>query len=200
MRWLESRWTSIDRTNPRRFCAKPSLNCLLLSGTRVKSWTHALPANSPAYKKGDPGLSGSYEQRGKWRRPYFNPDPGAFQTSDVTQLKIIAPPSVTAGKSFVFTVLALDADGNHATLADIPIEFQSTDPDASLPTTYTFTPGDLGSHEFVGLFQTPGTQELIAIDPDGYSFASVEVQVRGGRAASIIAQRRERKVVRSFVT
>lgn len=148
-----------------------------------KTWTHALPANSPAKKRGDPGLSGSSDQRGTWRQPYFNPDPGSFQTSDVSQLKIIAPKRVMKGEAFVLTVVALDGDGNHATLADITLHFTSTDASAELPADYTLSAGDLGSHEFTATLNTPGAQKLTAIDPDGFPFATVEIQVRDGRGA-----------------
>jgi hypothetical protein len=145
-----------------------------------KTWTHALPFNSPAIKKGDPAMKGSHDQRGTWRQPYFNPDPGAFQTSEALQLKIIAPQRAIKGQPFDFTVVALDADGNHAALANFTVHFTSTDPAATLPADYDFAPTDFGSREFSATFNTAGVQELTATDLDGFPFGSAEILVRGG--------------------
>ena len=110
-----------------------------------KTWTHALPAGSPAINKGDPGLKGSYDQRGTIRYSFFNPDPGSVQGSDsVSNFKMIVTEQAVKGQPFSLTLIALDSFGNHATLAKETVKFTSTDPAAQLPPNYTFSSADFG--------------------------------------------------------
>jgi hypothetical protein len=148
-----------------------------------KTWTHALPAGSPAIKKGDPALGGSYDQRGTWRQPYFNPDPGAFQTSDALVLQITAPDRALKGKAFRFTVTAIDAQGNRATLGLGTVHFTSSDPLAQLPPDYAFQGSDLGTHTFTVTLNTVGTQQVTVKDSDGFpsGTATIVVQDPSGR-------------------
>ncbi len=148
-----------------------------------KTWTHALPAGSFAIKKGDPALQGSYDQRGTWRQPYFNPDPGAFQSSEPLKFQLVTPAQVQKGEPFVVAFTALDADGNHATIYKGTLTFTSTDPAAQLPANHTFTSADLGSHEFTVTLNTSGDQNITATELDGFPFgtASVTVVDGGGR-------------------
>jgi hypothetical protein len=75
------------------------------------------------------------------------------------------PPQVTAGDSNSVTVTAYDAYGDIATDYTGTVVFASTDGNASLPVSYTFTTADAGSHTFSGVvLRTAGTRFVIAYD------------------------------------
>jgi uncharacterized delta-60 repeat protein len=74
------------------------------------------------------------------------------------------PASTTAGSAFTLTVTAEDAYGNTATSYSGAIHFTSSDPQAVLPTDYTFTSGDAGRHTFLVMLETTGSQALTAAD------------------------------------
>src|SRR5262249_49175050 len=59
---------------------------------------------------------------------------------------------------------AFDAGGNLGTTYTGTVTFTSTDPAAGLPANYTFTAGDMGSHTFTIVWNTPGAQTVRATD------------------------------------
>ncbi len=67
-----------------------------------------------------------------------------------------------AGASQGFTLTAKDAYGNVATGYNGTVHFTSSDSSANLPSDYTFTGSDGGSHAFFVAFATAGTQSLTA--------------------------------------
>ncbi len=69
-----------------------------------------------------------------------------------------------AGASEEFTVTAYDPYGNVATGFAGTVQFSSSDPNASLPSNYTFTTADAGMHTFTVTFLTPGVQSVTATD------------------------------------
>jgi hypothetical protein len=89
-------------------------------------------------------------------------NPAAAASLSITGL----PSSVKAGSSSTFTVTASDAYGNTASGYRGTVHFTSSDPKAKLPSNYTFTSSDNGSHTFTNgvAFQTLGTQTLTATD------------------------------------
>jgi hypothetical protein len=74
------------------------------------------------------------------------------------------PTSTTAGTAGSFTVTAQNADGSTATGYTGTVHFVSTDYQAALPTDYTFTAADLGTHTFSVALKTVGTQAITATD------------------------------------
>jgi hypothetical protein len=74
------------------------------------------------------------------------------------------PTSTTAGTAHTFTVTALDAFGNVATGYTGTVHFTSTDAQAGLPSNYTFTAADAGTHTFTVTLKTAGTQSITATD------------------------------------
>lgn len=90
-----------------------------------------------------------------------------------TQLVISVPASTTAGSPFDVTVTAMDNSGNVLTGYTGTVTFTSTDPHPGvLPTDYTFTAADQGTHTFSGgvtLF-TAGAQTLTVQDTANTSF------------------------------
>jgi sugar lactone lactonase YvrE len=85
--------------------------------------------------------------------------PGAFSV-----LKVGGFPAGTAGTAGNFTVSAYDAYHNLLTGYLGTISFSSSDAQATLPSPYTFTAGDAGSHVFAATLKTAGSQSLTATD------------------------------------
>src|SRR5262249_26283270 len=69
-----------------------------------------------------------------------------------------------AGESATVTVTALDAFGNVVPGYRGTVRFTSSDADATLPASYTFTASDNGVRTFQVIFRTAGTQGLTARD------------------------------------
>jgi hypothetical protein len=70
----------------------------------------------------------------------------------------------TAGVAQSITITARDAYGNVATSYQGTLAFSSSDSQAVLPATYTFTPADAGTHTFSVTFKTSGGQSLTVKD------------------------------------
>jgi hypothetical protein len=73
----------------------------------------------------------------------------------------------TAGATQTFTLTALDSTGRTMTSYTGTVLFASSDPQAVLPASYTFTAADAGVHTFTASFRTAGTQSLTITDPSG---------------------------------
>jgi hypothetical protein len=74
------------------------------------------------------------------------------------------PSSITAGVAGSFTVTARDAYGNTASGYTGTISFASSDPQAVLPGTYTFTSADKGVQTFSATLAIASTQSISAAD------------------------------------
>ncbi len=88
-------------------------------------------------------------------------------TNPPTHFAVVASPStVTAGNALTTTVTALDAANNRVSGYTGTVRFASSDAQATLPTNYTFTPGDAGAHAFANgvTLKTAGTQTVSAAD------------------------------------
>src|SRR5581483_3340328 len=82
-----------------------------------------------------------------------------------TQLVVSGfPAHATAGAAQTFTVTAEDAYGNVATGYRGTVAFTSRDWQATLPSSYTFTASDAGSHSFSATFRSAWTMWLTAAD------------------------------------
>ena len=82
-------------------------------------------------------------------------------------LSVSGFPATTAGASHTFTVTARDAFGNLCQGYTGTVMFSSSDVQAGLPTSYTFTAGDAGSHTFAATLKTAGTQSVTVKDTAG---------------------------------
>jgi len=78
-------------------------------------------------------------------------------------LNFTAPPTATASSAFSVTV-TVTIGGRRDTIINSTIHFTSSDPAAVLPSDYTFTPADAGSHTWNNGFtlMTPGNQTISA--------------------------------------
>jgi hypothetical protein len=74
------------------------------------------------------------------------------------------PSPTTAGQAQAFTVTAEDGLGNVLSNYLGKVHFTSTDPHAVLPSDYTFTSRDRGSHTFRATLKTAGRQSVSATD------------------------------------
>lgn len=81
-----------------------------------------------------------------------------------THFTLSLPATVQAGKLVSFTVAALDSGNNTATAYTGTVHFTSTDLAATLPTAYTFQPGDSGTHTFSATLNTVGGKSVTATD------------------------------------
>lgn len=72
--------------------------------------------------------------------------------------------SVTAGTAQAVTLTVTDAYGNAVTNYTGTVKFSSSDVQAGLPASYTFSNKDSGTHTFSVTFLTAGTQSLTAVD------------------------------------
>jgi hypothetical protein len=109
-------------------------------------------------------------------------NPAAAASLSITGL----PSSVKAGSAYTFTVTAYDPYGNTASGYRGAVHFTSSDQKAKLPSNYTFTSNDNGSHTFTNgvTFQTLGTQTLTATDTaTGTITGTATVQVVKKRTA-----------------
>jgi hypothetical protein len=79
---------------------------------------------------------------------------------------VTAPPNVTAGVPFSFTVTALDPFGNQATSYTGTANFATSDLGGTMPGPYAFTATDAGTHTFTGgaTLNTTGSQTISATD------------------------------------
>src|SRR6185437_11915762 len=73
-------------------------------------------------------------------------------------------PATTAGAAQSFTVTVKDAFGNFATGYTGTVAFGSSDVQAGLPASYTFTAADAGVHTFTATLKTAGTQSVTVKD------------------------------------
>ncbi len=96
------------------------------------------------------------------------------------------PAQPTAGDIGGFLVTALDPYGNVATGYRGTVTFGSSDPQATLPSDYTFTAGDNGSHPFGAILVTAGTQTITATDTADPTISGTQagITVAPGAAAS----------------
>jgi hypothetical protein len=74
------------------------------------------------------------------------------------------PSPTTAGTAGTVTVTAADIYGNTVTGYMGTVHFTSTDAKADLPTDYTFTAADNGTHTFSATLKTAATQSITATD------------------------------------
>jgi hypothetical protein len=102
----------------------------------------------------------------------------AVQTAPTSTLSVTSFPSTTAaGTASSFTVTARDANGNISTGYRGTVEFTSSDPDAELPASYTFTAADAGTHTFSATLLTAGTQSITAADTATSSINGTETSI-----------------------
>ena len=96
--------------------------------------------------------------------------PGSTDLLSITGI----PSSVTAGTSETFTVTALSPNGGTDTSFVGTIQFSSTDSQAVLPASYTFTAANDGTHTFTVTFKTAGSQAITATNTANSAIVGTE--------------------------
>jgi len=79
-------------------------------------------------------------------------------------LAVAAPTADTAGSAFGVTVTALNAGGSADAAYAGTVRLGSSDAQAGLPASYTFTAADKGAHTFAATLKTAGSQSITATD------------------------------------
>ncbi len=87
------------------------------------------------------------------------------------------PSPITAGNGATLTVAAMDPFGNTATGYTGTVHFTSSDAQALLPTDYTFTVTDAGTHSFSITLVTAATQSITATDKSNGSLTGSQVGI-----------------------
>jgi hypothetical protein len=96
----------------------------------------------------------------------------------VDHLAVNAPAIVTSGTPFSIGVRAEDVYGNVACCYTGTVSFSSSDPEAFLPTPYTYMSTDAGGKTFGRvILRTPGTQTISATDDQSHTDASNPINV-----------------------
>jgi large repetitive protein len=97
------------------------------------------------------------------------------------------PATSTAGVANNFTVTARDAFGNVATGYVGTIAFTSSDANAAVPTSYTFTFSDNGARNFSATLRTVSTQSLTAVDQAASTITGTQtgISVQPAQAATL---------------
>ena len=113
----------------------------------------------------------------------FTVNPGA-----ATHLAITAPSSATGGHAISFTITAYDADGNVAFGYTGTVQFNSTDPGASLPAPATLT---AGAGTFSATLVTAGSQTITGTDSVASTITgtsnSITVTITGGGTGPLVS-------------
>ena len=87
---------------------------------------------------------------------------------------VASPTTTTAGVAQPFTVTVMDAFGNVSTGYTGTVTFSSSDVQAGLPTSYTFTNKDAGVHTFNVTLKTAGTQSISVKDAVNTALTAVQ--------------------------
>ncbi len=83
------------------------------------------------------------------------------------QFSVTGYPATTAGLANAFTVRVIDTIGQTATGYTGTVYFSSSDVQAGLPASYTFTAADAGVHNFAATLKTAGIQSITVRDLSG---------------------------------
>ncbi len=107
-------------------------------------------------------------------------------SSVVASLGVSGFPATLAGTAQSFTVKARDAYGNVVTGYTGTVTFSSSDVQAGLPASYTFTAADAGVHTFSATLRTVDTQSISVSDASaGIGGSETGITVNAGAAARL---------------
>jgi hypothetical protein len=191
--------TAISTTSIQLTWANPSPNTAtgikILRSTDGTNFTQitTVPANATTYT--DTGL-----MRGAtyYYRVVATNQAGDSPPSDTAEVNLSPvatfimtgfPSPTTAGDVGIFTVTAVDANGNVIPNYTGTVSFYSSDPQATLPEDYTFTAADMGTHSFAAILATAGTQSITATDvASGVSGTQDNIAVNPGALAAFVVQ------------
>jgi hypothetical protein len=116
-------------------------------------------------------------------------DLGAVQSNSgaASSLAMALPTSVAAGTAQSLTVTALAPGGNPAGTYAGVVHFTSSDASAQLPSDYTFTSADAGTHTFSVTIETAGSQTVSVADLGNSGLNATQTVTVGAGADFTIA-------------
>jgi hypothetical protein len=106
-------------------------------------------------------------------------------SATVASLSVSGFPATTAGVAHSFTVTARDAFGNLSAGYIGTVALSSSDVQAGLPASYTFTAADAGVHTFTATLKTAGTQSLTVRDSATSSIVGSQTGIAVSAAAAV---------------
>jgi hypothetical protein len=109
----------------------------------------------------------------------------ATGSAPLAYLKITASSKSKAGNSLGLTVTAYDSSDKIKTDYAGTITFSSSDPLATMPSSYTFEASDNGYKSFITKMRTAGEQTISVSDVSSKMFATKTVQVEAGSLVSL---------------
>lgn len=86
-------------------------------------------------------------------------------------------PATTAGVAHSFTVMVKDSFGNFTTGYTGTVTFSSSDIQAGLPASHTFTAADAGVHTFTATLKTAGSQSITVKDAASSTAAGTQTGI-----------------------
>jgi hypothetical protein len=104
--------------------------------------------------------------------------------SAANKFVVSAPTSATAGTAASVTVTAVDSTGNTVTGYTGTVSFSSSDGQAVLPSSYTFTASDKGVHTFSVTLKTAGSRSVTATDTKTSSLTGMDAAISVSPAAA----------------
>ena len=102
----------------------------------------------------------------------------------VASLSVSGFPATTAGVAHNVTVTARDAYGNICTGYTGTVAFSSSDVQAGLPASYTFTAADGGVHTFSATLKTAGMQSITVRDTGAFAISASQTGIAVSAAAA----------------
>jgi hypothetical protein len=106
---------------------------------------------------------------------------------DATQMNVSAADTIAAGNVLAVTVTAESADGTTNPYYTGRVHFTSTDSTAGLPSDYTFTAADAGTHTFDVTLRRAGSQQVTVTDTSTSALhASTTALVTAGEVSSLV--------------
>ncbi len=126
----------------------------------------------------------TYTFQQEFSQKSYNIDPNAGCVSPgALTFTLAAPTSASTGTAFDVTVTVKNSDGSTYVGT---VHFTSSDSGATLPSDYTFTTTDAGSHKFTGevILHTSGSQTITAADAHQPSTASTATVTVSGATKS----------------
>ncbi len=106
-------------------------------------------------------------------------------SSTAASLSVSGFPATTAGVVHSFTVTARDAFGNLCQGYTGTVTFSSSDVQAGLPASYTFTAADAGVHTFMATLKTAGAQSITVRDSASSSILGSQAGIAVSAAAAV---------------
>ena len=110
--------------------------------------------------------------------------PVVVGTSTAASFAVTGSTSTVAGQGKTFTVTALDSLGNVVVGYTGTVVFRSSDIQAGLPASYTFTAADKGIHTFSATLKTAGTQSITVLDAATASVLGSQIGISVTAAAA----------------